>query len=84
MKNFELQQKVDLAAIFMDSTSYLISNDDVITHLQCVARNLNDQGLYVLEMSHPRDVFSVGQSASTEWDCEQDDIKVKCSLGKGI
>jgi ubiquinone/menaquinone biosynthesis C-methylase UbiE len=82
MKNFELSQKVDLAAIFMDSTSYLITNDDVITHLQSVARNLRDNGLYVLEMSHPRDVFSVGKSASTEWECEQDDIKVSVQWGK--
>jgi ubiquinone/menaquinone biosynthesis C-methylase UbiE len=81
MKNFELSQKVDLAAIFMDSTSYLITNDDVIAHLQSVARNLTDQGLYVLEMSHPREVFSIGKSSSTEWDCEQDDIKVSVHWG---
>lgn len=82
MKNFELFEKVDLAAIFMDSTSYLITNDDVIAHLRSVARNLKNNGLYVLEMSHPRDVFSVGTSASTEWECEQDDIKVSVQWGK--
>lgn len=81
MKNFELSQKIDLAAIFMDSTSYLITNDDVIAHLQSVARNLKDNGLYVLEMSHPRDVFSVGKSASTEWECNQNDIKVSVQWG---
>ncbi len=32
-------------------------------------------------MSHPRDVFSVGKSASTEWDCEENDIKVSVKWG---
>ncbi len=81
MRNFDMLQKVDLAAIFMDSTSYLITNDDVISHLRSVARSLNESGLYILEMSHPRDVFSVGKSASTEWDCEENDIKVSVKWG---
>lgn len=81
MRNFKLSQKVDLAAIFMDSTSYLITNDDVISHLKSVAESLNSKGLYILEMSHPRDVFSVGKSATTEWDCEENDIKVSVKWG---
>ncbi len=47
MRNFKLSQKVDLAAIFMDSTSYLITNDDVISHLKSVAEALNPNGLYI-------------------------------------
>jgi len=67
MRNFRLQEKFDIAAIFMDSTSYLFTNEDVLTHLRTVANHLNDNGLYFLEMSHPRDVFNVGKSSSTEW-----------------
>ncbi len=81
MRNFKLPQKVDLAAIFMDSTSYLITNDDVLSHLKSVAESLNPNGLYILEMSHPRDVFSVGESSSTEWDCEENDIQVSVKWG---
>jgi SAM-dependent methyltransferase len=81
MRNFALPEPVDLAAIFMDSTSYLITNDDVINHLRSVAKSLNDDGLYLLEMSHPRDVFSVGKSASTEWTEKQNDIEVSVKWG---
>ncbi len=81
MRNFELPESVDLAAIFMDSTSYLITNDDVINHLRSVAKSLKKDGLYLLEMSHPRDVFSVGKSASTEWTEKQDDIEVSVKWG---
>ena len=82
MRSFELAEPVDLAAIFMDSTAYLITNDDVIKHLQCVARALNEDGLYILEMSHPRDVFSVGQSSSTEWTEKNGDVEVSITWGK--
>jgi len=82
MRNFELPEPVDLAAIFMDSTSYLLTNEDVINHLQAVARSLKKDGMYLLEMSHPRDVFSVGKSASTEWTEKQDDIEVSVKWGE--
>ncbi len=81
MRNFNVSEKIDVAAIFMDSTSYLITNDDVLAHLKSVAESLNPNGIYVLEMSHPRDVFSVGKSASTEWDCEDGDTKVSIKWG---
>ncbi len=81
MRSFVLPQKVDLAAIFMDSTSYLITNDDFISHLKSVSNSLSQDGIYILEMSHPRDVFSVGKSASTEWDCEENDVKVSVKWG---
>lgn len=81
MRSFRLPEPVDLAAIFMDSTSYLLTNEDVIHHLQAVAMNLNSGGLYLLEMSHPRDVFSVGRSALTEWTETDLDIQVSVQWG---
>lgn len=81
MRNFELPEPVDLAAIFMESTAYLITNDDVIDHMKSVARSLKKDGLYILEMSHPRDVFSVGKSSSTEWNVKQNDTEVSVKWG---
>jgi SAM-dependent methyltransferase len=81
MRNFELPEPEDLAAIFMYSTSYLITNEDVISHLRSVAHSLNKNGIYILEMSHPRDVFSVGKSASTEWTEKQNDTEVGIKWG---
>jgi len=68
MTDFRLTPPVDLAAILMDSTAYLLDNDQVLRHLAAVADALVDGGCYVLEMSHPRDVYRVGTSAGTSWD----------------
>ena len=81
MRNFDLPEPVDLATIFMDSTSYLMTNEDVIRHLQSVAKSLNIDGIYILEMSHPRDVFNVGKSAGTEWTMKEGEIEIAVRWG---
>lgn len=81
MIDFRLPQTYDLAAILMDSSSYLLDNDAVLRHLGCVADHLATGGLYVLEMSHPRDTFRVGTSTSNNWDTERDDVKVSVAWG---
>ena len=81
MIDFDLQQKFDLVAILMDSTSYLLDNDSVISHLDSVANHLNDKGLYILEMGHPRDIFNAGTSAETDWTMKKDEVEVKVQWG---
>lgn len=81
MRNFQLDAPVDLAAMFMASTGYLLSNEDMIEHLRCVARNLSPKGLYILEMTHPRDVFGVGSSTSQVWNMLQDNCEVSVEWG---
>ena len=82
MTNFALAQPVDTAAILMDSTSYLLTNEAVLRHLDCMAKALTPRGIYLLEMSHPRDVFNVGKSAGTDWERQRDGIKVRTIWGK--
>ncbi len=81
MRDFKLLQTVDLAAIFMASTGYLLTNEDMVKHLITVGSNLNLNGIYVLEMPHPRDVFSVGKSTSTTWEELDGDVKVSVQWG---
>jgi SAM-dependent methyltransferase len=82
MTRFELGRRFDLAVLLMDSASYLLDNDAVLRHLDCVARHLRDGGLYVLEMSHPRDAFGVGGSTDTRWVSESDDgLRVEMQWG---
>lgn len=81
IRKFYLEHKFDLAGIFMDSTSYLLTNEDFIQHLRTVAFHMNQSGLYVLEMSHPRDVFSVGVSTVNAWDTERDGLKISFEWG---
>lgn len=81
MCDFILPEPVDIASIFMASTGYLLTNADMVQHLKTVANNLNSNGIYVLEMLHPRDVFSVGISTSTSWEEIAGNIKVSVQWG---
>jgi SAM-dependent methyltransferase len=81
MIKYESPEKYDLATLLMDSTSYLLSNEDVIEHLRSVAKILNPAGLYVLEMSHPKSVFGATSSTVSEWEMEKEGTKVKVQWG---
>jgi SAM-dependent methyltransferase len=82
MTGFALPGRYDLALLVMDSASHLLDNDAVLRHLDAVARHLVPGGLYLLEMTHPRDAFRVGQSTGTEWTVEQDGVRVTTRWGR--
>lgn len=77
MIHYVSERRYDMAALLMDSTSYLLTNDDVISHLQSVAEVLNPGGIYLLEMSHPKGVFAAATVTESEWEMSRDDITVK-------
>jgi SAM-dependent methyltransferase len=81
MCGFQLTQRFDLAILLMDSSSYLLDNEAVLRHLGCVSRHLIEGGLYVLEMSHPRDVFGTGTSTASKWTAEEDGLRVETQWG---
>jgi hypothetical protein len=81
MITYKSSQRYDLASLLMDSTSYLLTNAQVIEHLRSVAGILNPGGLYILEMSHPRSVFSIAMSTANDWEMEKDGAKVKVAWG---
>jgi SAM-dependent methyltransferase len=56
MRQLQLDQPVDLAFIAFDGLDALQSNADVIQHLRSVAANLNPGGIYLIDLSHPRNV----------------------------
>lgn len=68
MTNFKLAESIDLAAIFMASTGYILTNEDMVKHLNTVSDNLKPKGIYVMEMLHPRDIFSTEKSTATDWE----------------
>jgi len=55
MRDFELAEPVDMAITVFDGVDALLANDDVVKHLQAVAANLTDRGIYLVEYTHPRD-----------------------------
>jgi hypothetical protein len=65
----------------MDSTSYLLTNKDVITHLRSVANILNTHGFYILEMNHPKSVFEISKSTVNDWEMERNGVQVKIQWG---
>ena len=81
MKNFKLDQKVDCAAIFMNSTSYLLTNQDMISHLNSVSSCLNENGIYVMEMAHPRDLWDTTKTTQSQWSQTVDDVTVEVQWG---
>jgi len=82
MVSFDLGRSFDLVAILMDSTSYLLDNDAVLTHLDCVADHLTDGGLYLLEMGHPKDVFNMNPSVENKWEMSRDGKTVETTWGR--
>jgi SAM-dependent methyltransferase len=68
MRDFTLQKPVDLAAMFMVSTGYLLTTEDMLAHLHTVAQNLTPKGVYVVEMPHPVDLFAVGKYTLAQWE----------------
>ena len=57
MTDFTLDQPVALAANLMESLSHLVTNEQVVAHLQAVSRNLLPGGIFVIEMAHPETIW---------------------------
>jgi SAM-dependent methyltransferase len=67
MRDFRCPEQVELAATLLDTASYLLTNHDFRTHLAAVARAVRPGGVYVLELSHPRDLFTSDSSTESQW-----------------
>lgn len=52
--DFDLPQKTAVAACLWDTIFVVIRNEDMISHLRAVARNLVPGGVYIIETTHPR------------------------------
>ena len=55
MRTFKLDKPVDLALTSYDSLDCLLDQDSIIAHFRAIADNLTPKGLYVFEMTNPRD-----------------------------
>jgi SAM-dependent methyltransferase len=56
MRQFQLEQAVDLMLTMFDGLDGLLTNPDLLRHLQAVGNNLNPGGIYIVEIAHPRDI----------------------------
>ena len=55
MRDFRLDAPVDMAYCMFDGLDALINNDDLIHHFRTIADNLTPAGLYLIDLSHPRE-----------------------------
>ncbi len=55
MRAFSLPHPVDAIITMYDSLDCLVNNDDIVAHFRTVARNLTPGGIYLFELTHPRD-----------------------------
>ncbi len=76
MRSFSLTERVDLAVCMMDTPSLLLTNKDMIGHLNAVAKNLNDDGIYIMELAHPRAFYTTESLTSNNWTIESNSITV--------
>lgn len=55
MRRFVLEPPVDLAFCLFDGIDALLTDDDLTLHLKAVAAALTPGGLYLVDLTHPRD-----------------------------
>jgi SAM-dependent methyltransferase len=75
MRDFTLPAPVDLALNSFDSIDCLETHDQIVSHFRAVARNLTPNGLYVVEVTHPRDC-SMWDYGNFQYKGERDGIGV--------
>ncbi|HEX8475179.1 MAG TPA: methyltransferase domain-containing protein [Pyrinomonadaceae bacterium] len=80
MRDFRLAQPVDVVICVRDGIDGLLSNDDITRNFQIVAANLNPDGLYLIELTHPRDCSIVNYGAY-KYEGERDGCRVTIDWG---
>ena len=70
MRTFELasgQEKVDTAWLLLGSLQHLLENQDVIQCFRSVHKALADDGTFVIELPHPREIFTMVECTRNGW-----------------
>jgi SAM-dependent methyltransferase len=76
MRTFVLRPPVDIALNMFDSFDVLATDDDVIAHFKAMYANITPGGIYMVDLSHPRDT-SYGVYGDFSYTGQRDGISVK-------
>ena len=82
MTGFQLGRRFDLVVTMLDSTAHLMTLEDFVAYLGCVREHLGDEGLAVIEMSHPADRFGDTPRVSNAWSVEKDGMRAQVRWGR--
>ncbi|MEW5987686.1 MAG: class I SAM-dependent methyltransferase [Chloroflexota bacterium] len=80
MRHFQLDATVDMAFCMFDGMDALSANEDVVQHFRCIAQYLTPGGLYLVDLTHPRDC-AYHQYGSFRYAGERDGIQVEIVWG---
>lgn len=80
MINFRLERTYGLAINLLTSANYILTNDQMISHLRSVARVLEPGGIYMLEMNHPREYGVIAEYPAKAWEINRDDVTVHANI----
>jgi SAM-dependent methyltransferase len=77
LRDFAARCKYDMAICMNGSFQYLMTVEDVVRHLKCVANVLEDGGLYLISLPAPEDfLLNPPGSIKSEWSETRDAITV--------
>lgn len=80
MRSFDVEGKFGLAINMLTTINLLVTNEDLLTHLQSVSRALEPGGIYFLEMFHPREYGFPPNIPTSAWEIQRDDLYLECDL----
>lgn len=80
MHKFEVDRKYGLAINMLASANFILTNEEMITHLSSVARSLDTGGILLLEMFHPREYGFPKDNPLNNWEIYGDDFYLECIL----
>jgi SAM-dependent methyltransferase len=83
MRDFDLQQKYDLAITMLNSVCHLFTLDDLVPHLRAVAGHLVPGGLYIMELAHPADYLAPESRTSSTWTVQDGGMTADVRWGGG-
>jgi len=61
----------------------LLTNEEIVSHLVAMAKNLGRGGLYIVELEHPGVFLGLTAERVEEWTVECDGVTVKVCIGGG-
>lgn len=84
MRRWHAPRKYDLACCMLVSFAHLLTNDDIVDHLNCVAELLTEGGIYIISHAHPRDFYGSGEpEVERTWRAERNGVLVETDWGGG-
>jgi SAM-dependent methyltransferase len=80
LRRFAIPAPVDIVVAPFDAIDVLLTNADVVAHFRAVAAALAPDGIYLVDLSHPRDC-SPWHYGSHRYEGEQDGMRVVIEAG---